>query len=62
MQSFLRFYNMASPVSDVLSTFISLDSIILTSAGILSPLDMITISPGTNFVASINTLAPPLMT
>ena len=39
--------NFDSPVKELLLTFISCDSIILRSAGILFPLSIFTISPGT---------------
>ena len=48
-----------SPVREELSTFISLDSIILMSAGILSPSLTKMRSPGTSIFAAISIVFPP---
>lgn len=62
VQSTIRNNGSHSPVSAELSTFISLDWMILMSAGILSPILTSTISPGTSFSAGIDFLFPPRMT
>lgn len=54
--------NIDSPVKLELSTFISLLSIILISAGIRFPNSTITTSPGTNSVAYIFYWTPSLIT
>jgi len=51
-----------SPVSDELSTFISLLWMILISAGIFSPILISKISPTTSLIAGISLLYPSLMT
>jgi hypothetical protein len=51
-----------SPVSDALLTFISLLLIMITSAGMLSPRLMSTISPGTRSLADMIFLTPFLQT
>ena len=51
-----------SPVREALLTFISLVLIRTTSAGILSPIWISTISPGTRPTASTSLLTPPLKT
>jgi len=51
-----------SPVNGELSTFISIEDKIRTSAGIFSPAFIMTISPTTTFKAMICDWAPSLMT
>lgn len=51
-----------SPVKGELSTFISLERIILKSAGTLSPIFNSTMSPGTSFSAVIYFFSPLLIT
>lgn len=49
-----------SPVKEALLTFISLALNSTTSAGILSPVPISTISPGTRPIAGTSFLTPPL--